>query len=144
MKIMVQKEWYTVENCIKPENVNKIYVFGDNMRRTGRAGQAVIRNIENSRGVATKRAPSREDCNYFSDKFGEILELTSDLKHLHDLMITPALVEYTLVFPYDGLGTGLSELPKRSPFINNLLSVYLEKYFGVLTDANGKLSLKNQ
>jgi hypothetical protein len=43
------------------------FVFGDNLKRYGAGGQAVIRHEPNAIGIATKRAPgiSRED--YFSD-----------------------------------------------------------------------------
>ena len=52
----------------KPE---KIYVFGDNMKRYGKRGQAVIRDEPNAFGVATKRHPSMYDWAFFSDKDDE-------------------------------------------------------------------------
>ena len=114
MKVEIQKEWYSVEQCLA--NPNKLYIFGDNALRVGKGGQAQIRDCENSYGIATKATPSMDKAAFFSDKpdqteivFNDIKELyefyTSDKKHTID----------TIVFPADGLGTGLSEMPTRSP-----------------------------
>ena len=40
------------------ENEDLIYVFGDNLLKTGTAGQAVIRGEENAFGIPTKKEPS--------------------------------------------------------------------------------------
>jgi len=48
-----------------------------------------------------------------------------------------------LVFPSDGLGTGLSELPKRSPFLNNQLKMMLKNCFNIDTNEDNKLSIKD-
>ena len=40
----------------------------------------------------------------------------------------------TLVFPIDGLGTGLSKLPQMAPKVFLALSALLYKTFGIVTD----------
>ena len=55
---VIQQEWYTVEECLK--HPKTLYIFGDNILRIGNGGQAVIRNIPNSFGIATKRTPSMD------------------------------------------------------------------------------------
>lgn len=95
-------------------NPQVLYVFGDNLQRTGFGGQAKeMRGEPNAIGVATKRAPGRRDCDYFSDDdlaFNE-LSIYSDLKEVMDALARGRVV----VWPADGLGTGLSQLPTRAP-----------------------------
>ena len=93
-------------------NPNKIYVFGDNMTREGKGGQAAIRGNENAVGIATKMQPNTAKEAYFKDSDLErnkeridddirILKLKSERK--------------TIVFPKDGLGTGLAKLKEKAP-----------------------------
>lgn len=58
MNIEIAHEPYTPE--LLRANREKIYVFGDNMKRYGKRGQAVIRDEPNAFGVATKRHPSMD------------------------------------------------------------------------------------
>ena len=56
---------------IVKNNPNKIFVFGDNLARTGKAGQAIIRDEPNVIGVPTKISPRK----FFSDdNFDEAVE----------------------------------------------------------------------
>ena len=95
------------------------FVFGDNTVRVGLAGQAKsMRGEPNSIGVATKRVGSMHAGAFFSDKSeGDMRTLTNDLKK-----VEYALEEGRVVYvPFDGLGTGLSELPQRAPGLYDLL-----------------------
>ena len=50
-------------------NPRALYIYGDNVARTGRAGQAgVMRGAANALGVATKWAPGYYDEHYFTDE----------------------------------------------------------------------------
>jgi len=109
-KIEVQKEWYTFNQC--KENPNKLYVFGDNTFRVGSAGQASIRKESNSFGIATKVSPSTTTDAYFKDD-SEIhwAYIKSDIEKLKEIS-----KDYdVIVFPADGLGTGLSDMPNKCP-----------------------------
>ena len=54
MKVEVVNK-YT--NALLKKNRNKLFVFGDNCLRKGKAGQAIIRDQPNSAGIATKVLP---------------------------------------------------------------------------------------
>ena len=114
MKIEIQKEWYSVEQCLA--NPNKLYVFGDNSLRIGKGGQAQIRDCKNSYGIATKYTPRMDNEAFFSDKPDQAEIVFNDIKELYEFYITDKTdIIDTIVFPADGLGTGLSEMPLRSP-----------------------------
>ena len=140
MKIEVQEEWYSPEMCLN--NKDKIYVFGDNSMRTGKGGQAQIRGCSNVIGVVTKKSPSKSDNAFFDDSFDSFDLILNDLKLLYWYHKNKLYDNRTMVFPKDGLGTGLSELPTRAPFIYKQLSLFLEQFFGVLTAEDGTLYLK--
>jgi len=106
------------------------YLFGDNRVRTGYGGQAKeMRDEPNAIGVATKKTPSNRPGEFFSDKdFDEnCAVIEADLQ----LAIEHLKSGGILVIPEDGLGTGLSELPKRAPLTNDFLEsmlLSLEQY----------------
>jgi hypothetical protein len=56
---------YSVELCRQHPTV--AFVFGDNLQRRGKAGQAIIRSEPNAVGVATKRLPSMHPTAFFRD-----------------------------------------------------------------------------
>ena len=126
MKAEIQKEWYSVEQC--KANPRKLYVFGDNVFRKGNRGQAVIRNCTNSIGVATKILPSTTEESYFTGIYDEYQIVANDLSAIINEYFTG---NYDMiVFPADGLGTGLSELQTRAPelleWMNFLISTIFE------------------
>jgi hypothetical protein len=50
------------------ENPDKIFVFGDNLLRRGHGGAAALRDMENSYGFFTKKAPDNKDSSFFRPK----------------------------------------------------------------------------
>lgn len=101
-------------------NPDIAFVFGDNARRKGLAGQAAqMRGEPNAIGVVTKWEPSFRPEAFFSDDDFDwaYQQLTCDLKQVHDLLIQGKLV----IWPMDGIGTGLSNLPRNAPRIWTLL-----------------------
>ena len=108
MYIEVTK-YYTVEDT--KNNPNKIFVFGDNLKRKGEKGQAIIRKEKNAYGIVTKKSPSSKSSSYFTD---------DDLKE-NKILIDEDIEKIKLdgreivVFPKDGLGTGLAKLKKKAP-----------------------------
>lgn len=119
----------TTDELYTPEllrlNPDKIYVFGDNMKRYGKGGQAVIRNEPNAFGAATKRYPSRDDWAYFSDKPDEIECVKNDLRKLYILAQS-----HTIVFPSAGIGTGLANMAEKSPKAWDVMCDILLNHFG--------------
>lgn len=117
-------------------NPKALYVFGDNLDRVGNGGQAAeMRGEPNAFGIPTKRTPGHgSDTDYFSDDaedLDNILKMFSAhfnaLYHLLD-------VGNIVVFPSDGIGTGLSELPARAPKLDRLIKecvLLLDVEFGL-------------
>ena len=132
--IEVQSDWYSIEQC--NANPNKLYIFGDNASRFGKRGQAQIRDCQNSYGIATKMHPSNDTASYFSDSVKNTVML-SDIDNLVRSISSSGFT--TIVFPKDGLGTGLSELPTRAPKMFAKLLEVLEKHFSLGSDKELKL-----
>ena len=106
-------------------NPDLMYLFGDNLDRTGLGGQAAeMRGEPNAIGVATKKFPSMRPDSFFTDE-----TYTENVKtFLDDLM--PAIQHIMeggiLVIPSDGLGTGLSKLHESAPRSNKALEDLLD------------------
>ncbi len=98
------------------DNPERIYVFGDNMARKGLGGQAKeMRGEPNALGVATKWRPDMLESAFFSDSYPPCFEVVAtDMAKV----MTMLQAGRTVVIPKDGIGTGLSELPKRAPKLN--------------------------
>ncbi len=100
----VQSDWDT------------IFVFGDNMERRGRSGQAgAMRGEPNTIGVPTKWKPARTESAYFTDQDLHNEAVRQALRSAFDRMRAALAEGRNVVIPADGLGTGLAELPTRAP-----------------------------
>jgi hypothetical protein len=109
MPVRFQK-WITRQDL--KNNPDVFYVFGDNVNRVGLGGQAKeMRGEPNAIGVATKWAPGWDDVDFFKDDEASfkacIGDLATIIEHLRN--------GRTVIFPSDGLGTGLSMLPQKAP-----------------------------
>lgn len=95
-------------------NPDVMYVFGDNTLRVGLGGQAKeMRGEPNAIGVATKFKPTMEEDAFFSDeKFTEVQSIIA--KDLLPIM-TALKLGKIVIWPSDGIGSGLSEIPTRAP-----------------------------
>lgn len=100
-----------------------LFVFGDNMERKGFGGQArEARGEPNAVGIPTKWGPHRNEGAYFTD---------SDLDRLPGLTITDVFsrLEWHLakdrkvVWPDKGIGSGLAQLPRRAPAIDDYIAM---------------------
>jgi len=80
------------------------------------------------------------DEDFFSDEIEDIQLLLLDIAKLFNY--AKKNPDTTIIFPRDGLGTGLSQLSTKAPLCNKILSDLLLKYFGIKTDKTGKLFLK--
>lgn len=122
MRIRVESNQYTPS--LLQTYSDEVFVFGDNMKRYGKGGQAIIRDEPNAFGVATKRYPSKDNWAYFSDQPDELNCVRNDLRRLYELSKT-----HTLVFPVDGIGTGLAMMGDCSPRIFEYMNSILLKHF---------------
>lgn len=103
---------------------DKVFVFGDNLIKKGKGGQAIIRGEANAFGVPTKRLPSMKEGSFFSDKEEERQAVLSALRELYCLGKTK-----TLVMPKDGIGTGRAMMKERSPLLWTEMCSILEEHF---------------
>jgi hypothetical protein len=110
-------------------NPNKIYVFGDNTQRKGTGGQAEIRNNPNAMGIATKLAPSMEESAFMNDK-----DLAKNKSVIDGDIAKIKSTGKVVVFPKDGLGTGLAKLKQKAPKTYAYLKQRLLEEFGFDND----------
>lgn len=111
-----------------------LFVFGDNIIRTGRGGQACIRHCKNSIGIATKKAPTRDRDAYFTDRHQEKWKrkIELDIQHLlHAIKHGEKKYKY-LVFSQAHLGTGLAKLHLKAPKLYAWLQQRLREELGEL------------
>lgn len=99
------------------ENPSYCFVFGDNLMRKGKKGQAIIRDESNSYGIPTKRIPSMSSNAFFSDKEDEYLIVKDALIELWNFH----LQNKTIVLPENSIGSGLADLKNKSPKVNSLV-----------------------
>ena len=128
MKYKVElQEIFSIEDC--NNNPNKLYIFGDNLLSVGKGGQAIIRDCDNVFGIPTKRAPLRKDEALFHDNFDEYEAVKDSIQKL--LIFISCNRQITLVFPENGLGTGLARMNQTSPKLFKYMNETLYKHFGV-------------
>lgn len=122
---------YTIE--LLRAHPDKVFVFGDNLLRRGTGGQAVVRHEPNAFGVPTKRAPSMQHNSFFSDRDNERQAVLIALRNLYALARKQAVV-----FPAAGLGTGLAQMPTKSPNVYREMCEVLAEYFGFDQTGGGR------
>lgn len=121
MNIFVEEK-YSVQLC--REFPNKLFVFGDNTLRKGKAGQAIIRDEPNAFGIVTKLLPSMSEGSFLPNN-GEGIELVrDDLRKLYRMS-----EHYSLVFPRAGIGTGLSRMKEECPIVFEAMNNILYRHF---------------
>lgn len=110
------KKYITRQNL--RDNRDWLFVFGDNIQRKGYGGQAkCMRGEINSVGIPTKWKPSMSEDAFFDDTYLSIYKWTAhtskDIQRLKDHHSEGGII----IWPYDGIGTGLAQLESRSPRI---------------------------
>lgn len=93
-----------------------LWVFGDNVQRRGLGGQArEMRGEPNAVGLVTKRAPAMTPAAFLVDTdYPQVRALwVAPYRRLRDHLAAGGDV----VWPADGIGTGLAALPERAPVI---------------------------
>ena len=116
----------------------RVYVFGDNMHRSGMRGQAAqMRGEPNTIGIPTKWEPNFHPNSYFRDSDWHPGSLV--YKAVTDGFINIEAVlrnNRDIVFPQDGIGTGLAKLPEKAPvifeFIKSTIEDLMQQYGAVL------------
>lgn len=97
-----------------------LFVFGDNMIARGLGGQAKeMRGEPNAVGIPTKMMPGMGNSDFFHDEDFERAKPKIDAAFVK--LFAHAARGGNIVWPADGIGTGLAELPKRAPKIWKLI-----------------------
>lgn len=132
MPLIIQSDWYTTKQL--RDNPDTIFVFGDNHQRQGTGGQAKICRFEpNTIGIVTKWDRFRNHGSYMYDQTYEY-----NVKVINDdmwVMQRALMLRKTVIWPSDGVGTGLALLstnaPKTLDFINfrlqQMITLYVEQ-----------------
>lgn len=101
-------------------NPSILYLFGDNDKRQGLGGQAAeMRGEPNAVGIRTKRAPGRENDDFWSDRDFDrnCSKIEEDLGRVKSHLRRGGVI----IVPSDGIGTGFSQMEKRCPRTFNVL-----------------------
>lgn len=134
--IEVISENYTPE--LLKANPNKLFLFGDNNTRTGKGGQAIIRDEPNAMGISTKLLPKNTPEAFMSDDqlADNKAVIDSDIKKAKD---RAAKEGKTIVLPKGGFGTGLASLATKAPQTFAYLNQRLQEEFG-FNNTTGELA----
>lgn len=126
-KSKVFQGFFNVTYCSK--TTNAIFVFGDNDIKRGCKGQAVIRYCENSFGIPTKKKPDYQITSYYTDdEYNEnMIKIKQAIKELIDKSKNYDMI----LFPENGLGTGLSKMSEYAPRTLKSMNNIIKKYFGI-------------
>lgn len=97
-------------------NRDKLFVFGDNLTGLGRGGQAKeCRGEPNAIGIVTKWHPTNDAGAFFYDHELERVRpfIQASFRRLAEHLQSGG----TVVWPADGVGTGLARLNETAPTI---------------------------
>lgn len=120
------------------DNPEFIFVFGDNMLKEGRGGQAVIRDCSNSVGLRTKIKPSMEKNAFFSDNKKSFTIVSNDLRRIEDLLF----LDNDIILSQNGYGNGLAKLPSKAPKLYRYLNLNLKILISIYGNKEELKSLK--
>ena len=130
MKHYVTDEWYSLE--LMEANPHVLFVFGDNLTRKGKGGQACVREAENAVGIATKLLPAMTEDSFFESEEQAIDTITYDLAFALEMSKRR---NKPLVFPSTGLGNGLAKLdtmyPEAYEYLNDQITKLVEQDYPV-------------
>lgn len=106
-------------------NPDWLFVFGDNLQRRGRGGQArEMRGEPNAVGIPTKRAPSMDRRAFFSD--ADYAEVEPFVSEAFERIEEHLALNKIVVLPTKGIGTGLALLEFHAPEINAMIQNCIE------------------
>jgi len=111
------------------QNTNAIFVFGDNDQRSGFGGQAKeMRGEPNTIGIRVKKLPSMNNKAFYTDdEYNEnIKKINEDLSRLKQ-----SSYNKSIIFPENGIGTGMAKLNITAPKTFNYLNTQLKQIFNI-------------
>lgn len=124
--LFIWDKHYTPRECQR--NPNILFIFGDNVSRTGYGGQAIIRDESNSFGIPTCKTTKSSFTDKEYDWNCEIINY-----NLEKLLKESKKYDY-IAFPDHGIGTGLAMLKTRAPKTWEYLNKELFRLFNIEND----------
>lgn len=114
-------------------NPDTLYVFGDNIVEKGFGGQAKeMRGEPNAIGIPTKMHPGNYPDDFFSNKdYMLALPIIADKA---EILYEHLNKGKDVVWPEDGIGTGLADLRNKAPAIEiqiRLIKIFFEQNYGI-------------
>ncbi|MDT0618437.1 hypothetical protein RM531_08105 [Salinisphaera sp. P385] len=107
-------------------NPDRVYVFGDNMCRRGKGGQAAqMRGEPNAVGIPTKWEPSLREDAFFDER--DYQKAVPAIHEAFDGLEQVILAGRDVVWPAAGIGSGLAQLEARAPSIHRLIQARFNK-----------------
>lgn len=119
---MIEYRDYITRQMLRDEP-DTLFVFGDNMQRTGFGGQAKeMRGEPNAVGIPTKKSPSMRPEAFFSDYDLAAWRLAAvgDVRRLRNH-------KGTIIWPKYGIGTGRARLRHHAPKIMDAIDALKEE-----------------
>lgn len=99
-------------------NPSVLFVFGDNMATIGYGGQArEARGEPNAVGIPTLWAPRKFFCDADLENEDVVSAIVSAFHMIREHLKNGGIV----ILPADGVGTGLADLPRKSPKIHDFI-----------------------
>lgn len=126
--VLMAHDRFSVDLC--RQHPNKLFVFGDNIQRRGKGGQAIIRDEPNAFGIATKVAPLMSPPAFFQDDINNLDAIEADILKIKIEYIKLWSTYTAIVFPLNGIGTGLARLQETAPMVWDGLNWLLQKHLG--------------
>lgn len=131
MSVLFFTGWYTPELCSLNREV--IFVFGDNARRVGTGGQAIIRKEPNVYGIATKRIGDMHRDSFFRDGVeADRKVVEQDLEGLRRLLAEGKTVVVPVKRGTDPLqitlGLERARLPEVAPSLYKMICNRIDAY----------------
>jgi len=101
---------------------DRLYVFGDNITGTGLGGQAKeCRGEPNAVGIPTKWRPMMDDASFFCDE--DLPKVKTRIQNEFRVLAHHLSSGGNIVWPTDGIGTGLAQLESRAPAIHSFIGL---------------------
>lgn len=123
MPLMFQEMILRTDMQAHPE---RLYVFGDNMQRWGKGGQAEeMRGEPNAIGIVTKKEPRRYDAAYMTD--AEFEKNVAAMKVDFEKVWAALRAGKEVVFPTAAIGGDRAQLETRAPRTYAALQGFLKE-----------------
>lgn len=110
-KVKYFKGFWTVNDVRQRQHC--LFIYGDNDIHRGRGGQAIIRDLRNTEGIPTKKYPNNNISSFYTDAEYEKNKQKINAA-IQNIYIRSRHYKY-VVFPINGIGTGLADLNKKAP-----------------------------